>query len=473
MATTYHELITRFRADTSGLEKGAGRASKAVGNFSKNARNGSLILQNFGEGIIDAQYGLRNITNNLDVVAARWQTMVADTGSASAAFKQLGASLVSPVGIITGLTLLINFGPQIVQFFKKWLGGVEEVDEATKKLNKSLRDTTATSRAQALELEVALDSLSHMDAIIEGEGGGGSGLVGALKLFKKYGIDPAGKSIEELREEIRKLIAEKRALAEISAKTTEFESKFADIIKKQKDFVAEYKELSSFLAQDNVNPYSPIYEPDNYNRFVLVIEEKKKRFEELKVLLRDNQKALMLLEEEYKNFISSVTETGIIPPAAVAEAAEQGKELGDALKSGIVNALQGLGQAIGQVLAGEGSFGEKFLGLLGQFMQAFGSALIAIGVGELALKTGDPIAMIAGGVALVAAGSALAAARKKNPAGSGGGSTYSASASSSQISPTQIQGSTQDVRLVGDLKLRGPDLIVALQRANDSRGALT
>ena len=473
MATqSYHELVTRFRTEgVSQMTKQTGRASSALGGFNKNARNGSLLIQNFGEGLVDSQYGFRNITNNLDVVAARWQTMVADTGSAKNALAALGSSLLSPVGIITGLTLLINFGPQIINFFKKWAGSVEEVDKSMEKLKKSLQEIAATSRAQTLELEVALESLSHLDAI--SNGGGGSGVVGALQILKKYGIDPTGKSLAELREEIKKVIAEKQALAEITAKTTQFETKFTEIINKQKSFVEEYKKLEAFLAQDNVNPYSPILDPDNYNRFVQIIAEKQKRFEELKVLLRDNQEALKLLEQEYKDFIASITETGVIPKKAIEDAKKGGSELGDALKSGIVSALAGLGQAIGQVLAGEGSFGDKFLALLGEFMQAFGSAMIAIGVGELALKSGNPVAMIAGGVALVAAGSALAAARKKNPAGGATSSAVTSAAATSSVAPTQIQGTGQDLRLVGDLKLRGQDLVVALQRANDSRGALT
>ena len=35
MATTYHDLVTRFRADTKDLEKGAARAGAAVGRFQK------------------------------------------------------------------------------------------------------------------------------------------------------------------------------------------------------------------------------------------------------------------------------------------------------------------------------------------------------------------------------------------------------------------------------------------------------
>ena len=147
-----------------------------------------------------------------------------------------------------------------------------------------------------------------------------------------------------------------------------------------------------------------------------------------------------------------------------------GKELGDALKSGVVSALTGLGKAIGEVLSGEGSFGDKFLALLGQFMQAFGSALIAIGVGELALKSGNPVAMIAGGVALVAAGAALSAARSKNPAGNAGPGTAAPTVAGA-IAPRQIQGSEQTIRVVGQIE--GQTIRLIQQRANDSYDGLS
>ena len=110
------------------------------------------------------------------------------------------------------------------------------------------------------------------------------------------------------------------------------------------------------------------------------------------------------------------------------------------------------------------------MALLGQFMQAFGSALIAIGVGELALKSGNPVAMIAGGVALVAAGAALSAARSKNPAGNAGPGTAAPTVAGS-IAPRQIQGSEQTIRVVGQIE--GQTIRLIQQRANDSYDGLS
>ena len=165
MATTYHNLVTNFRADTTDLEKGSARATASIGKFGSQARNGSLILQNFGEGIIDAQYGLRNITNNLDVVAARWQIMVEKSGSAKAAFSELGKSLTSPVGIITGVTLLINFAPQIIGYFNSWIGASTKAKDALDEFRKSIGETDKTQNEVLLEkttaaLQEQLESLA-------------------------------------------------------------------------------------------------------------------------------------------------------------------------------------------------------------------------------------------------------------------------------------------------------------------------
>ena len=512
MPTQYHDLVTRFRADTSGLEKGAARASQAVGKFGSNSRSASFLLQNLGEGIVDAQYGFRNVTNNLEVVGARFQDLQLKTGSAKGALAELGKSFKSPIGIITVLALLINYGPQLVAFFKKWALGIEEVDEATKKLENTLQSNSIAAKAQILELEAALEamakgSMGAGDAITDG-------FVAPLKLLKKYGIDPTGLSVEQLRVKIEALIKEKQALANITAKTTEFEAQYAEATTAQAKKVAELEEAEARLAEQmKLAPYK--------RNSDLVIKLKDK-IEKLNSEVLQGSIDISSLEEGYKEYISTLIELGDVADAIpekiekladsgvglskleanfrqfkedIAElkqlfsegtigideylerlenlsvaydAAESaGNRVGDALKSGIVNALQGLGQAIGQVLAGDGNFGDKFLSLLGEFMQAFGSALIAIGVAEIALKSGNPVAMIAGGVALVAAGSALSAARSKNPAGGNGGSTpASTSAITSSVAPLAIQGSSQTVNIVG--KIDGQDLRLVQQRANDS-----
>ena len=153
---------------------------------------------------------------------------------------------------------------------------------------------------------------------------------------------------------------------------------------------------------------------------------------------------------------------------AVADA----NEIGEALKSALTSAFIGLGQAIGDILTNEGDFGEKFLGLVGSFMQAFGAAIIGIGVAALtlnaALTSGQAWLAIGAGIALVAAGAVLSNISKKGVDGTGGGGTQSATTGTT-TTPTTVNASFGGGLVA---TVRGQDLVFALEAAQSDRNAL-
>ena len=120
------------------------------------------------------------------------------------------------------------------------------------------------------------------------------------------------------------------------------------------------------------------------------------------------------------------------------------KELGSIVTNGTVNALAGIGDAIGGALASGGNVidavGKSILGSMGSMLQELGKATIAYGVGLIAIKaaTKNPATAIAAGVAMVALGSMIGKAVSKSSSvvggdGGGGGSTgrdYTSPASS-------------------------------------------
>ena len=157
-----------------------------------------------------------------------------------------------------------------------------------------------------------------------------------------------------------------------------------------------------------------------------------------------------------------------------AAAETTGKKLGQAVRSGLINAFTGLGQAIGDAISGSESFGDGLLKVLGAFMSAFGAAIIAVGVGLLNLEAGlgslNPFQIIAGGVALVAAG-AVVSGLASGGVGGAGASSGSSGGGTAQTSVTPSASRTQgaNTRLVATVK--GQDLRFVLQGANDSYNA--
>ena len=120
------------------------------------------------------------------------------------------------------------------------------------------------------------------------------------------------------------------------------------------------------------------------------------------------------------------------------------KELGSIVTNGTVNALAGIGDAIGGALASGGNVidavGKSILGSMGSMLQELGKATIAYGVGLIAVKAAikNPATAIAAGVAMVALGSMISKSVAKSSSVVGGGGSVSTGASVS--SPTSSTG---------------------------------
>lgn len=123
------------------------------------------------------------------------------------------------------------------------------------------------------------------------------------------------------------------------------------------------------------------------------------------------------------------------------------KELGSIVTNGTVNALAGIGEAIGGALASGGNVidavGKSILGSMGSMLQELGKATIAYGVGLIAVKAAikNPYLAVAAGVAMVALGSAMSKSVSKSSSSAlGGGGSGSVQGGNSVSSPTSSTG---------------------------------
>lgn len=89
------------------LANEAGKAGAILGGSTvKGANQAAFALNNLGRVAQDAPFGFIGIQNNLNPLLESFQLLKAQTGSASLAFKALGASLIGPAGLGIALSVV-------------------------------------------------------------------------------------------------------------------------------------------------------------------------------------------------------------------------------------------------------------------------------------------------------------------------------------------------------------------------------
>ena len=512
------KLRVDIEVNDNGASEQIGKVGKGVQNLSKNARNSTIFIQNFSEGLGDMQYGLRNVGNNIEIMAGRFTELVRDTGSAKNAFKSLATSLVSPVGLLGAFTLLINFGPQIIDFFfgvseeaKKAKKEIEDLKVANDQLYESLLAAKVSKSQKLVANQAKLVSELRQEYLK---------LQNGLKDIQVY--DPRTGNFSNAYQNQKKLISQKeeelrlegsklnkyiklnderqkeaRLQKEITSSKSNKKRTSANVDRELEDLLYSDDRLAeeSKIVSQNIAKVLKYGVPKGIEDAAKELKNSSNRtiIDPKDVLVFDEAEmedlALDAIQSAIDNASSKVEPkpltlggpglfthgwvSGVVGDLqdGASEIKEEANKIGQSLQAALGSAFTNIGKAIGDALV-SGFEPGTFMTLLGSFMQQFGAALIAIGVAELALKfaAGNPWAAIAAGVALVAAGTALSSARKSNPAGSGASTGNYANQASNRITPQSIQGGGG---FQGGLvsTVRGQDLRFVLQGANDSYSA--
>jgi uncharacterized protein YoxC len=126
-----------------------GNAMRQIPQSSGAATN---ALTNLSRVAQDAPYGFIGIANNLNPLLESFQRLQKETGGTASALKAMAGGLMGPAGIGLALgavsSLLVAFGPKIANFVK----GVDAAKEAEDKFAESLDKARASASENGLKL---------------------------------------------------------------------------------------------------------------------------------------------------------------------------------------------------------------------------------------------------------------------------------------------------------------------------------
>ncbi len=105
----------------------------------------------------DAQFGLLGVANQVPLISEQFQRLQTQTGSTRGALGALVSALKGPAGVIGAVTLLLSFGPQLVDFFESWIDGVDSAEEASKQLGE------ATSQLINIDLGLETQEIQNLE----------------------------------------------------------------------------------------------------------------------------------------------------------------------------------------------------------------------------------------------------------------------------------------------------------------------
>jgi hypothetical protein len=122
-------------------------------NFGKVGNQATTALTNLSRVAQDAPYGFIGIANNLNPLLESFQRLQAEAGGTGAALKSMAQGLMGPAGIGLALgavsSLLVAFGPQIANFIK----GVDAAKQAEDKFAQSLDKAKASASESGIKLQ--------------------------------------------------------------------------------------------------------------------------------------------------------------------------------------------------------------------------------------------------------------------------------------------------------------------------------
>ena len=326
-------------------EMEAADAAKELSNATKGVAKGfdqmkttaglsGAIVTEVGRTISDAPYGLRGMGNNISQLASlfgMFSVNVKKSGrTMGQGFKQLAASMMGPIGIITGVQVLVALLQSGA--FEKMISFFSDASNETQKLNREMRKLTESVYANQLVANQYLNTLksnniSESERIVlikelkkivpslkDEDFSYGENLDIVTDKIKKYALAQASRlQIDKLTNDNQSVLAKKAEILNIKAIEDEEERgrRIKQLLKEQVGFFDNnYEETVSALGQRNkaiqegLDPY--FYFPENLKGMEVQLGSRFKKTAAL--LLEDLDDFEKEIDEKSSPILKRITE---------------------------------------------------------------------------------------------------------------------------------------------------------------------
>lgn len=135
-----------------GIETDLDQATRDIEGFSKRA---TMSLMSLSQVIQDLPYGFIGIQNNIPILTQQFGTLVQESGGFASALKALGSSLISPTGLVFGISALTSGITYLVQQYGSLGNAFDAVFNSSKRLTdqqKKIVDSIASESTEVLTL---------------------------------------------------------------------------------------------------------------------------------------------------------------------------------------------------------------------------------------------------------------------------------------------------------------------------------
>jgi hypothetical protein len=242
-----------------------GTAFQRLPNTSNQATN---ALTNLSRVAQDAPYGFIGIANNLNPLLESFQRLKVDAGSTSGALKAMGAGLMGPAGIGLALgavsSIIVAFGPKIADFIK----GTNKASEAEDKFATSLKDARAEASETGIRLQAYLSISENANVSEERRAEAFKAVVTELgKVNSAYAstittVDQARAAVDLYTQSLVNQALTSRYIDQLADKTIALAEANKKIVQTGREY---YKELGIANALINQNVYATIGQADVIN----------------------------------------------------------------------------------------------------------------------------------------------------------------------------------------------------------------